>query len=42
MKPATRSNSQGACVDAPAEPGSEQGHGLDARILAVSAFPRVI
>lgn len=33
------SNSQGACADLPAEPGSEQGYGLDRRLTCVSAFP---
>jgi hypothetical protein len=33
------SNSQGASVTPPAEPGAEQGYGLDARLTGVSAFP---
>lgn len=33
------SNSQGASVAPPAEPGTEQGYGLDRRLTAVSAFP---
>lgn len=33
------SNSQGASVTPPAEPGSEQGYGLDKRITGIDAFP---
>jgi hypothetical protein len=33
------SNSQGAAVSPPAEPGTEQGYGLDARITGVCPFP---
>jgi hypothetical protein len=33
------SNSQGASVAPAAEPGTEQGHGLDRRLTAVSPFP---
>jgi len=34
------SNSQGACMDVPAEPGSEQGYGLDRRITGITVFPQ--
>jgi hypothetical protein len=33
------SNSQGASVAPPAEPGVEWGHGLDRRLLGINAFP---
>jgi hypothetical protein len=33
------SNSQGACLENPAELSSEQGYGFDRRITGVSAFP---
>jgi len=34
------SNSQGACLDNPAEPSSEQGGGVVGRLTSVSAFLR--
>ncbi len=34
------SNSQGACIEIPAEYSSEQGYGLDQRLTAVAAFPQ--
>jgi len=34
------SNSQGACLDNPAEPSSEQGYGLDRRITGIPPFPQ--